>query len=747
MEKNTNFTYKKLSPFKWFVLENFPFIEADFDSLTNWQLFCKLGNEMNKIINSTNTLGTQVETVTTAFNELKTFVDDYFKNLDVQEEINKKLDLLVSDGTLQNLLNNIFDNLNNRINILDDKISSVASGSPAKVYATVQDLENDNPDHTKIYLVSSDGKWYFWDNNSWVSGGVYQSTGFADNSIDSNSIISVDYDKVHARKINITNNNVVIWGNAGTKIVNPDGSITLNKTTTKNGGFQINIPTSLCKANTDLNIEFDIVSFGGKNITIYRNYPKLVGLKQGIIGHNKFTIKKENNTGTGANVQEVLIIYDTADALTINNIKVYSGEQIENFEDKNLKYILDNYLSKQNYSKYVDFFAYELTKPNVSFHSWNEPTTFLLSETGVKFLKTNGSHNSGIVFTNRTDLNGTLNILFDCIIPKGKTLTIYIANPAISSFYYTKIFTNSGSYNLQIDLSNLVVYKNLTAPYSILFAGETNEEPIEINNIKMFVSDIYSNDLYDENIENTFKNIFNAIHTETLANQVVLTSPNGTKYQLFVTDTGTLYTTGTQIKKALYIGNSLLLGFGTHGMASYDTTDDYYAYLNDYLKTKYASFSASRISGITIEIATSTTTANNYVDNTIMPMMTSDTELVIIQLGDNTANNETAMSLYETNITYLINKLRSINSNVKILLVGVWYNANKMIPIMTETAKNNNVILVNISSLATLANQNKIGAKYIASDGSIKTIDNPGIASHPSSIGMKAIADKLSQYI
>ena len=48
MEKNYNF--KKLCPFKWFVLQNFPFIEADFDAITNWQLFCKLGEEINKII-------------------------------------------------------------------------------------------------------------------------------------------------------------------------------------------------------------------------------------------------------------------------------------------------------------------------------------------------------------------------------------------------------------------------------------------------------------------------------------------------------------------------------------------------------------------------------------------------------------------------------------------------------------------------------------------------------------------------
>ena len=92
-----NFNYKNLTPFKWFVLENFPFIEADFDALTEWQLLCKLGKEINKIINSTNTLGTQVESLTD-------YVTNYFNNLDVQEEINNKLNEMVEDGTLQEII-------------------------------------------------------------------------------------------------------------------------------------------------------------------------------------------------------------------------------------------------------------------------------------------------------------------------------------------------------------------------------------------------------------------------------------------------------------------------------------------------------------------------------------------------------------------------------------------------------------------------------------------------------------------
>lgn len=106
------FNYTNLTPFKWFVLENFPFIEADFDALTEWQLFCKLGKEMNKIINSENTLGTQMENVTNAFIELynsfenlTNYVNNYFNNLDVQEEINTKLNEMAENGTLLQILN------------------------------------------------------------------------------------------------------------------------------------------------------------------------------------------------------------------------------------------------------------------------------------------------------------------------------------------------------------------------------------------------------------------------------------------------------------------------------------------------------------------------------------------------------------------------------------------------------------------------------------------------------------------
>lgn len=93
-----------LPPFKWFVLQNFPYIEDDFDALTNWQLFCKLGKEMNKIIEKCNLTGEQVENLTNAFNSLQNYVNNYFENLDVQENVDAKLDEMAESGQLTDII-------------------------------------------------------------------------------------------------------------------------------------------------------------------------------------------------------------------------------------------------------------------------------------------------------------------------------------------------------------------------------------------------------------------------------------------------------------------------------------------------------------------------------------------------------------------------------------------------------------------------------------------------------------------
>lgn len=60
--------------------------------------------------------------------QLKNYVDSYFDNLDVQAEINKKLDEMASDGTLDSIINQeIFGNINNSISEIQHTLNTLNS--------------------------------------------------------------------------------------------------------------------------------------------------------------------------------------------------------------------------------------------------------------------------------------------------------------------------------------------------------------------------------------------------------------------------------------------------------------------------------------------------------------------------------------------------------------------------------------------------------------------------------------------
>ena len=115
------FKYENLTPFQLFCCNNFPFIEETFDRLTTYKMLCKIvGYLQNEIIPNVDNIGNSQNEVIEKFNELKTYVDNYFTNLDVQNEINNKLDEMASDGTLENIINQeIFGELNLKIDTLE----------------------------------------------------------------------------------------------------------------------------------------------------------------------------------------------------------------------------------------------------------------------------------------------------------------------------------------------------------------------------------------------------------------------------------------------------------------------------------------------------------------------------------------------------------------------------------------------------------------------------------------------------
>lgn len=104
-----------LPPFKSFLASNIPSIYDNtlsyYDELT--KLIAYLEQVVVPGINET---AGQVDVIKEGLKELKSYVDHYFDNLDVQEEINNKLDDMAEDGTLAEIINQeIFDELNDKI--------------------------------------------------------------------------------------------------------------------------------------------------------------------------------------------------------------------------------------------------------------------------------------------------------------------------------------------------------------------------------------------------------------------------------------------------------------------------------------------------------------------------------------------------------------------------------------------------------------------------------------------------------
>lgn len=116
--------YKKLTPFCLCMYTNFPFIEETFDSMTNYEILCKIVEYLNNVIYNTNTVTDNQINLYNAFVELKNYVDNFFNNLDVQDEINNKLDSMAQDGSLEKIIADFttIPELTNRVENLENKI-------------------------------------------------------------------------------------------------------------------------------------------------------------------------------------------------------------------------------------------------------------------------------------------------------------------------------------------------------------------------------------------------------------------------------------------------------------------------------------------------------------------------------------------------------------------------------------------------------------------------------------------------
>ena len=100
-----NIDVQKLKPFTRFIYTIGVLPTSYLLSMTYEEQLIWLCNYLKEtVIPTVNNNGLAVEELQAKYIELKSYVDNYFDNLNVQEEINNKLDEMVEDGTFQTLL-------------------------------------------------------------------------------------------------------------------------------------------------------------------------------------------------------------------------------------------------------------------------------------------------------------------------------------------------------------------------------------------------------------------------------------------------------------------------------------------------------------------------------------------------------------------------------------------------------------------------------------------------------------------
>lgn len=118
---------RMLTPFRKFIMSVGEIPSAYMDSMTYYEMLNWFCNYLqNEVIPSVNNNASAVTQLQNLYNELKEYVDNYFDNLDVQEEINNKLDDMVEGGQLQEI---VADYLNSKAIFGFDNVNSMKNAT------------------------------------------------------------------------------------------------------------------------------------------------------------------------------------------------------------------------------------------------------------------------------------------------------------------------------------------------------------------------------------------------------------------------------------------------------------------------------------------------------------------------------------------------------------------------------------------------------------------------------------------
>lgn len=146
-------TYNSPKTFRFWCQKVLPLVYDD--SLSYYELLCKVVDYLNKTMEDVNTAVEDVTNLNSAFGslenhvnasetallqaytDLQNYVNNYFDNLDVQEEINNKLDEMAADGSLDGLLSAYFNTFIPDFDVIRSDYTSTYTGRTRVYYSII----------------------------------------------------------------------------------------------------------------------------------------------------------------------------------------------------------------------------------------------------------------------------------------------------------------------------------------------------------------------------------------------------------------------------------------------------------------------------------------------------------------------------------------------------------------------------------------------------------------------------------
>ena len=361
------------------------------------------------------------------------------------------------------------------------------------------------------------------------------------------------------------------------------------------------------------------------------------------------------------------------------------------------------------------------------------------------------------VVTNEFDADGRVFCHMSCVLDRPATIRVMQGFKS-DGMHYRNVEdcrTSAGPWEewFEFDSTSQKVYDAATG-FSLLlqtrgFDGDLTVSDVEIRACQ--AKDWETDGVWSPNLRETIRManrefISLGRSVDDLASLVseanVLTSPDGTRWRLRVSDDGAVSASRVNAtpKKILAIGNSITGGWLTgkgpdvfFGMAASAKDKDWASLVAERYGAELTRLHCAKFEQCeTLEDARAWISGNRA--------RFAGYDCVVAQIGDN-VNTTARLAVFKESLPLLVDALSS--TGAEIVLAGAWFNSYLVQDTLASAASKARVRLADISDLSTdKDNQSSVGSAVTCPDGSTFAV-NANECTHPGDKGMRLIADRI----